>query len=105
MVKAAPISGARSMAARPLPPLNKLRVKKPDREVVNPCISVMSSVLGCWASSGHGIAGCAQVEQQLRACMDAPPGKAPKKNNINWHLSRMYPKIKGPHKKGIHEHH
>lgn len=28
--------------------------------------------LGCWASSGYSMAGCAQLEQQLRACMDAP---------------------------------
>lgn len=31
-----------------------------------------SIVAGCWASSGYNIAGCAALEQQLRACMDTP---------------------------------
>ena len=26
----------------------------------------------CWASSGNAAAGCAALEQSLRACMDAP---------------------------------
>ena len=75
----------------------------------------MSSA-GCWASSGYSVQGCAQLEQKLRQCMDAPvclqsltngfvnlttlqrnPNQ--KKNNINYHLSRMYPKIIGPHKR------
>jgi hypothetical protein len=30
------------------------------------------SVTGCWASSGYTAQGCAALEQQLRACMDAP---------------------------------
>lgn len=32
----------------------------------------MALVTGCWASSGQAAAGCAMLEQQLRACMDAP---------------------------------
>lgn len=28
--------------------------------------------VGCWASSGYSVAGCAQLEQKLRQCMDAP---------------------------------
>jgi len=27
---------------------------------------------GCWASSGYSVQGCAQLEQKLRQCMDAP---------------------------------
>jgi hypothetical protein len=27
---------------------------------------------GCWASSGYSVQGCAQLEQALRECMDAP---------------------------------
>lgn len=27
---------------------------------------------GCWASSGYSVQGCAQLEQKLRLCMDAP---------------------------------
>lgn len=26
----------------------------------------------CWASSGYNVAGCAALENSLRACMDAP---------------------------------
>ncbi|KAF2089732.1 mitochondrial 37S ribosomal protein YmS-T, partial [Saccharata proteae CBS 121410] len=54
---------------------------------------------GCWASSGYSVQGCSALEQQLRACMDAPRPKAQKKNSINYHLSRMYPNIIGPHKR------
>ncbi len=53
----------------------------------------------CWASAGHNIAGCAAVEEQLRACMDAPVPKQTKKNTINYHLMRLYPKIVGPRKR------
>lgn len=28
--------------------------------------------IGCWASQGYSVAGCAALESQLRACMDAP---------------------------------
>ena len=81
---------ARATAPR-LPPLPKLRVRKPDQANANPCIGLMSSVLGmcrrngiydrvhpltwrvgCWASSGYSAQGCAALEQQLRTCMDAP---------------------------------
>jgi hypothetical protein len=32
------------------------------------------SYIDCWASSGYNVQGCAALEQQLRACMDAPVG-------------------------------
>lgn len=71
-----------------LPPLPKLKIKRPNKVEPNPCIGVLSSVLGiqfqsvmgiianenaigCWASSGYTAQGCAQLEQSLRACMDA----------------------------------
>ena len=78
---------------------------------------------GCWASSGHTAQGCAALEQALRDCMavnvrniaplqfdkksqnqraNKTPSQRPKdgnKNRINSHLSRLYPLIKGPHKK------
>ncbi|KAL1297312.1 hypothetical protein AAFC00_004863 [Neodothiora populina] len=82
-----------------LPPLPKLRVRRPDQANANPCIGVMSSVLGCWASSGYSAQGCAALEQQLRACMDAPKAQSNKKSTINYHLSRLYPQIVGPHKR------
>ncbi|KAI6831385.1 hypothetical protein KC333_g6832 [Hortaea werneckii] len=90
---------ARSAGAPKLPPLPKLRVRKPDRADANPCIGVMSSVLGCWASQGYSAQGCAMLEQQLRACMDARKPQETKKSNINYHLSRFYPQIIGPHKR------
>ncbi|KAG7284960.1 hypothetical protein NEMBOFW57_009576 [Staphylotrichum longicolle] len=66
-----------------LPPLRVLRVRNPNRSEPNPCLTIMSSVLGY-----HG-RGCTTVEQALRACMDAPA--APKKgtNTINYHLARF----------------
>ncbi|KPI43667.1 uncharacterized protein AB675_6749 [Cyphellophora attinorum] len=39
------------------------------------------------------------LEQALRECMDFSKKQPPKKNNINYHLSRLYPKIRGPQKK------
>ncbi|PSS24972.1 hypothetical protein M430DRAFT_133051 [Amorphotheca resinae ATCC 22711] len=82
-----------------LPPLHKLRVRRPNQADANPCVSIMSSVLSCWASAGFNVAGCQAVEAQLRACMDAPKPKTQKKNTINYHLSRMYPNIVGPRKR------
>ncbi|KAA8575478.1 hypothetical protein EYC84_004631 [Monilinia fructicola] len=82
-----------------LPPLPKLRVRRPNQTDANPCLAIMTSVLTCWASSGYNVAGCQALETQLRTCMDAPKAAAQKKNTINYHLSRMYPKIVGPRKK------
>jgi len=55
-----------------LPPLPKLRVRRPNKAEVNPCAGIMASVLGCWASNGQSAEGCVALEQQLRACMDIP---------------------------------
>lgn len=86
-------------AAPRLPPLPKLRVRRPNRPAANPCSGILSSMLGmviiaasrmsiascpikiadtddfntgCWASNGLAHEGCVALEQQLRACMDAP---------------------------------
>ncbi|KAK4897083.1 40S ribosomal protein mrp10 [Elasticomyces elasticus] len=90
---------AKAVSSPKLPPLPKLRVRKPNRADANPCLGVMGSVLGCWASQGHSAAGCAMLEQSLRACMDARKPVEAKKNDINYHLSRFYPQIIGPHKR------
>ncbi|KXT01358.1 hypothetical protein AC578_6656 [Pseudocercospora eumusae] len=82
-----------------LPPLPKLKVRRPDQGNANPCLAIMSSMLGCWASSGYTTAGCAALEQQLRVCMDARKPGQKTKSPINHHLSRFYPKIIGPHKR------
>ncbi|KAK3348597.1 mitochondrial ribosomal protein 10 [Lasiosphaeria hispida] len=72
-----------------LPPLQKLRVREPNKAETNPCIMVMSQVLACWASTGFNTAGCATVEQSLRACMDKPRAPPKPNNSINYHLSRF----------------
>ncbi|KAI9741395.1 MAG: hypothetical protein M1834_003112 [Cirrosporium novae-zelandiae] len=59
----------------------------------------MSSLLSCWASSGYTAEGCVVLETQLRACMDQPKSKDQPPNNINYHISRLYPLISGPRKK------
>ncbi|KXX75116.1 hypothetical protein MMYC01_208891 [Madurella mycetomatis] len=83
-----------------LPPLRKLRVRHPTRAEPNPCLTVMSSVLACWASAGYHGKGCSTVEQALRACMDAP--QAPKKpnNTINYHLARFSKRLIAQGSKG-----
>jgi hypothetical protein len=43
---------------------------------------------GCWASSGYSVQGCAQLEQKLRQCMDAPVGSAITSGNN--HNSDLY---------------
>jgi hypothetical protein len=68
----------------------RLKIKRPDKQEINPCLGPMSAMLsasrtcsllsglladgnlGCWASSGYSVQGCAQLEQTLRECMDAP---------------------------------
>ncbi|RDA95924.1 hypothetical protein CP533_5949 [Ophiocordyceps camponoti-saundersi (nom. inval.)] len=72
-----------------LPPLKVLRVHSPKKEVENPCIAIMSSVLACWASVGFTSDACATIETQLRTCMDRPPPPPAATNSINYHLSRM----------------
>ncbi|KAI5362262.1 Putative ribosomal protein MRP10 [Septoria linicola] len=93
------LARAAQTTAPKLPPLPKLRVRKPDKGEANPCLGIMSSMLGCWASSGYSAAGCAALEQQLRGCMDARKTTQQSKSTINHHLSRFYPQIIGPHKR------
>jgi hypothetical protein len=122
------LGAANKVGAPRLPPLPHLKVKRPNRAEMNPCLGIMSTVLGCWASSGQAAAACVNMEQQLRICMDKGvrlaaffvvvwglnlasllegilikvPLQRPKntkKNTINYHLSRMYPNIIGPHKR------
>ncbi|KAK2069918.1 hypothetical protein P8C59_004459 [Phyllachora maydis] len=78
-----------------LPPLRILRVRNPNKPVPNPCLTVMSSVLACWASAGHNSPGCATVEQALRACMDAPKEPPRPPNTINHDLARFQERVTG----------
>lgn len=62
----------------------------------------MTAMLSCWASSANatgGSQGCAGLEKALRECMDKPRPKSGHKSNINYHLSRLYPQIKGPERR------
>ncbi|KAF2400965.1 mitochondrial ribosomal protein 10 [Trichodelitschia bisporula] len=90
---------ARNVGSPRLPPLPRLKVKHPNAAATNPCLGVLSSVLSCWASSGYTAAGCIALEQSLRMCMDVKRPENNKKNTINYHLARMYPKIVGPQKR------
>lgn len=96
-----------------LPPLERLRVRNPNKVEPNPCMLIMGQVLcssrplpfrspllpvaitdgryqtACWASGGLATSGCANVEQTLRACMDKPPAPARKASSINYHLERF----------------
>ncbi|KAK1781491.1 hypothetical protein QBC45DRAFT_321345 [Copromyces sp. CBS 386.78] len=76
-----------------LPPLKQLRVRQANKAEENPCIAVMSSVLACWASAGYNSAGCATVENALRACMDAPKPAPKPGSTINYHLSRFHERL------------
>ncbi|KAJ4412530.1 40S ribosomal protein mrp10 [Gnomoniopsis sp. IMI 355080] len=82
-----------------LPPVKVLRVKNPNRTTTNPCVTLMSSVLACWASTGFASATCSGVEQSLRTCMDGPQAPKPRRNNINYHLSRFQKYLEGPSSK------
>ncbi|KAF7846162.1 hypothetical protein BT93_L5050 [Corymbia citriodora subsp. variegata] len=78
-----------------------LKVRNPDKSEASPCIGPMTAMLSCWASSGSNPSGqgCAHLEKALRECMDTPKTTGTKKNNINYHLGRLYPQIRGPQRK------
>ncbi|KAI0406355.1 37S ribosomal protein Mrp10 [Xylaria palmicola] len=82
-----------------LPPLKVLRVRTPNGKSERPCVAIMSSVLSCWASAGYSTAGCVQVEQALRACMDGPQPAPARKSEVNYHLGRFKDKLTYPEKK------
>lgn len=56
-------------------------------------------ILACWASAGTASTNCSGVEQSLRMCMDGPQAPPPKRNNINYHLSRFQKYLEGNSKK------
>lgn len=92
IINMAPKGASTKLKPMRLPPLPRLKIRRPNQADANPCLAIMSSVLStiltsplsnrsswlilvaCWASSGHSIAGCQALETQLRACMDAPVG-------------------------------
>ncbi|SMN20244.1 similar to Saccharomyces cerevisiae YDL045W-A MRP10 Mitochondrial ribosomal protein of the small subunit [Maudiozyma saulgeensis] len=85
-----------------LPPLPRLRVKKPViKQETNRCLVLMSNLLQCWSSNGHMNPACADLAAQLKTCTsETALGKTNKeqKSNINYHAARLYDKISGkPH--------
>lgn len=90
--KNSPQALAKAVSNPRLPPLPRLRVRRPNQGEANPCIGLLSSVLGCWASQGYTAQGCAALEQQLRVCMDAKVGLAMHQRNIResgWKLTTL----------------
>ncbi|CCD22825.1 mitochondrial 37S ribosomal protein mS37 NDAI_0A06710 [Naumovozyma dairenensis CBS 421] len=91
------------MSGRPpvyrLPPLPRLRVKKPViRQETNRCLVLMSNLLQCWSSNGHMSPTCEALATELKACTKVNAmGKSQKeqKSNINYHASRLYNRISG----------
>ncbi|GME76090.1 unnamed protein product [Ambrosiozyma monospora] len=78
-----------------VPPLPRLRVKNQvAKQQTNPCLVVMSQMLTCWASNGEGAKVCKVLELKLKECMSTgqkvPP---PAKPTLNYHASRLLPKI------------
>ncbi|KAI1438946.1 37S ribosomal protein Mrp10 [Xylaria sp. CBS 124048] len=82
-----------------LPPLKVLRVRNPNGKPERPCMAIMTSVLSCWASAGYNTAGCAAIEQALRACMDGPRPPTERRSEVNYHLNRFKDKVTYPQRR------
>ncbi|CCK72550.1 mitochondrial 37S ribosomal protein mS37 KNAG_0K01860 [Huiozyma naganishii CBS 8797] len=87
-----------------LPPLPRLRVKKPViRQETNRCLVLMSNLLQCWSSNGHMNPVCSNLAEELKLCtaknaQGGQAGQKQQKSNINYHAARLYDKISGkPH--------
>lgn len=85
-----------------LPPLPRLKVKKPIiKQETNKCLLLMSNLLQCWSSNGHMNAACENLVTELKSCTkERALGKGNKeeKSNINYHAARLYGRISGkPH--------
>lgn len=82
-----------------LPPLPRLRVKRPIiRQEANECLVLMSNLLQCWSSNGHMSPACATLANDLRACTRQNAlGKSQnvQKSNINYHTARLYDRVRG----------
>ncbi|GMM36604.1 mitochondrial 37S ribosomal protein YmS-T [Saccharomycopsis crataegensis] len=86
------------MSSKPirLQNLPKLKVKKPVlQKQTNSCIVIMSSLLNCWSSNGEGNATCLTFEKDLKTCMNERKFEKDKVSSINYHASRLYPRISG----------
>ncbi|SCW01606.1 LAFE_0E03356g1_1 [Lachancea fermentati] len=85
-----------------LPPLPRLKVKKPIiQQEANKCLVLMSNLLQCWSSNGHMNPVCENLVKELKACSaDSAMGRntSVQKSNINYHAARLYDRVSGkPH--------
>ncbi|AET40040.1 mitochondrial 37S ribosomal protein mS37 Ecym_5277 [Eremothecium cymbalariae DBVPG len=85
-----------------LPPLPRLKVKKPViQQEANRCLVLMSNLLQCWSSNGHMSPACVNLASELKACTaENAFGKdqGVRKSTINYHAARLYDRVGGkPH--------
>ena len=79
-----------------LPPLPRLKIRKPIvSKATNQCFVLMSSLLNCWASNGEGALQCNVFEKDLKSCMETHKPESDRLSTINYHASRLYPKLRG----------
>ncbi|SCU91537.1 LAFA_0F04368g1_1 [Lachancea sp. 'fantastica'] len=85
-----------------LPPLPRLKVKKPIiQQETNKCLVLMSNLLQCWSSNGHMSPVCENLVKDLKLCSsENASGKnsGVQKSSINYHAARLYDRVSGkPH--------
>lgn len=79
-----------------LPPLPRLKVRRPVlKQSNNSCLVYMSSLLNCWAANGEGSSLCLALETDLKGCMETHRPQKEQISSINYHASRLYPKLRG----------
>lgn len=73
----------------------RLPLQRPSLSVsdTNELTNSFLSKTACWASAGYNSAGCATVENALRACMDTPKPAPKASNTINYHLQRFHERL------------
>ncbi|CUM68354.1 uncharacterized protein PRCAT00006076001 [Priceomyces carsonii] len=82
--------------SKSLPPLPRLKIRKPTiTKSTNECMVLMSSLLNCWAANGEGSSQCTSFEHDLKNCMEVYKPKKENLSSINYHASRLYPKLRG----------
>ncbi|KAK8442462.1 40S ribosomal protein mrp10 [Candidozyma auris] len=78
-----------------LPPLPHVKVRNPvATNSMKNCTVMMASLLNCWAANGEGSQACAALEYELKTCMEVAGKQKGREGSINYHTSRLYPKLK-----------
>ncbi|KAK9475853.1 hypothetical protein V1514DRAFT_338732 [Lipomyces japonicus] len=65
----------------------------------NACDGYLIAMFSCWASSGIGSDKCAALVDQVKVCADSKPPSANATGALNYHASRMFPKLVGKYEK------